>query len=511
MTKSMDQLRREAKALGRACTEGDADALLRVRAVLPAADRALKHAQALHVIARETGFASWPALKAAAEARGLDHAAAQGRLRRALFHGEALMTGRLLAERPDLAAGDAPLLVALYDVPAVAALLARDPDLVRRPWPQRGLMCHLAFSRFHQIAPERAGQAVEMAALLAAHGGDVNESFRYGEGEHALSALYGAIGHARHLGLARWLLDHGADPNDGESLYHATEFGSPEAVALLLAHGARTAGTNALPRALDFGDIAVVRLLLEAGADPNEGVAPHPSGEPSFVIPALHQAARRMAPPGIAELLLDHGADPQAKALGHTPYALARVHGNRAMADLLEARGAAPPLSDVEAQLARAAEDSAEPRDWIDMAALTPELGRLLCRLVGREGALPHMRRLVAMGFDPNITDEMDLPPVHLAGWEGLPEVMRFFLECRPDLSHVNGFGGSLLSTILHGSENCPQRATRDHIACARMALEHGVALPKRAPDLAAQPDMAAFLADWAEDHPGQVVAHGVV
>lgn len=145
------------------------------------------------------------------------------------------------------------------------------------------------------------------------------------------------------------------------------------------------------------------------------------------------------------------------------------------------------------------------------MAALTPELSRLLCRLVGREGALPHMRRLVAMGFDPNVTDEMDLPPVHLAGWEGLPEVMRFFLDRRPDLSHVNGFGGSLLSTIMHGSENCPQRATRDHIACARMALEHGVALPKRAPDLAAQPDMAAFLADWAEDHPGQVVAHGVV
>jgi hypothetical protein len=43
------------------------------------------------------------------------------------------------------------------------------------------------------------------------------------------------------------------------------------------------------------------------------------------------------------------------------------------------------------------------------------------------------------------------------------------------------------------------------------MALEHGVALPKRALDLAAQPDMAAFLADWAEDHPRQVVAHGVV
>ena len=61
------------------------------------------------------------------------------------------------------------------------------------------------------------------------------------------------------------------------------------------------------------------------------------------------------------------------------------------------------------------------------------------------------------------------------------------------------------------GSENCPERAERDFIACLRLVLEHGVALPKRAVNMAGEPDISDFLADWAEKHPGQVVEHGVV
>ena len=39
---------------------------------------------------------------------------------------------------------------------------------------------------------------------------------------------------------------------------------------------------------------------------------------------------------------------------------------------------------------------------------------------------------------------------------EGLPEVMAYFLSLGPDLSHVNGYGGNLVTTIIHGSENAP-------------------------------------------------------
>ena len=87
---------------------------------------------------------------------------------------------------------------------------------------------------------------------------------------------------------------------------------------------------------------------------------------------------------------------------------------------------------------------------------------------------------------------------------------MDYFLSLSPDLSHVNGYGGTLFSTILHGSENCPQRAERDHIACMRLALEHGAALPRGALSAIGEEDMIAFLADWAEARPGQVVEDGV-
>jgi hypothetical protein len=42
------------------------------------------------------------------------------------------------------------------------------------------------------------------------------------------------------------------------------------------------------------------------------------------------------------------------------------------------------------------------------------------------------------------------------------------------------------------------------------MVLEHGVALPRKAIEFAGEEEIAEFLSDWAEAHPGQVVTHGV-
>lgn len=86
------------------------------------------------------------------------------------------------------------------------------------------------------------------------------------------------------------------------------------------------------------------------------------------------------------------------------------------------------------------------------------------------------------------------------------PEVMSDLLGQRPDLSHVNHYGGTLLSTILHGSENAPDRDGADHIACLELALHAGVALPHSAIRSTVREDAAAFLQDWAEAHPGQAV-----
>ena len=88
-----------------------------------------------------------------------------------------------------------------------------------------------------------------LARELLDRGADPNAFFvnEYGE----MSALYGAAGVAYDPELTRVLLEAGANPNDGESLYHATEARSPECVRLLLEHGAQEEGSHALAHALD--------------------------------------------------------------------------------------------------------------------------------------------------------------------------------------------------------------------------------------------------------------------
>jgi hypothetical protein len=120
------------------------------------------------------------------------------------------------------------------------------------------------------------------------------------------------------------------------------------------------------------------------------------------------------------------------------------------------------------------------------------------------------MKALVALGVEYDRPDEMGLPPVQIAGWEGLPDVLGWLISLRPDLTRVNGYGGTLLTTILHGSENASSHADRDHVECLRLVLEHGLALPRQAITFAGDPEISAFLADWAEAHPGQVVEGGV-
>ena len=111
-----------------------------------------------------------------------------------------------------------------------------------------------------------------------------------------MSALYGAAGVVHDPERTRALLEAGADPDDGESLYHSTEAGDTACLRLLLEHGASTSGTNALAHALDYEPLEPVRLLLDAGADPNEGAL-------------VAHAIRRGRGVDAVRLLAEHGAD----------------------------------------------------------------------------------------------------------------------------------------------------------------------------------------------------------
>lgn len=508
MPKSIDDLRRDATRLKKSHAAGDAQALVRVQAELARpGDVALKHADFLHVIAREQGFASWPALVEAAEVQGLDRASAVQRLKIALFHGQNHKVSELLQDWPDLPDDSFALQVALYRRAEVAAALACDPGLAVEAFGPRRPILHLAFSKWFQTDPNLEADMLAIAEMLVAHGADVNDSFPVSpENDHPLSALYGAIGHGNNMVLGRWLLERGANPNDGESLYHATELGHHEGLKLLLAHGADPRGTNALLRAMDFHDVVAVRMLLEAGALADEFNAEEVGGEAPWVMPTLHQAARRMSPPEMIEVLLDAGSDPSRMHQGLTPYAYARVFGNRDLARALETRGQAHVLSGQVSLMARIADGEDLWSEFLDPNRM-PEGCRNIVRLILHlPGKLDHVRRLVAAGAEYDRPDHEGLTPVQAAGWEGLPEVLRYFLSLKPDLGHVNTYGGTLLSTILHGSENCPVRAERQYLACLELVLKEGVALPRQAISFAGDPEVSAFLKEWAARYPGQVV-----
>ena len=216
-----------------------------------------------------------------------------------------------------------------------------------------------------------------------------------------------------------------------------------------------------------------------------------------------------MAKPDMVEVLLSQGADPNRRFEGTTPYAYARVFGNQALAERLKARGADTSLSAVETLLAGAAE-GAPVKTTLAPDAIPDAYRNIIRMILHLPGKLEHIRNLVALGVESDRADTEGLTPVQVAGWEGLPDVMAFLLSLKPDLTHMNSYGGTLLSTILHGSENCPQREERDYISCLRLALNEGVPLPRRAIELAGVDDVVEFLSDWAEQHPGQVVEGGV-
>ena len=494
MSDPLDILRRQAKTLQKSYESGGTEAIARVKARLPNGKDPLKRADFLHVIALENSFASWPMMKEAVATHGMDRAAKVQRLKIALDGGQEQRIAALLADTPDLARGHFGLQCALLEEEEVTAALAADPGLAVRDAGFRRPILHLTFSPCARIWPERARAMIRIAQLLVDHGADVNDSFPYAHDGAPLSALYGAMSHARNMDLVAWLLENGANPNDGESLYHATELGHTRGVEMLLAHGAKPGGTNALLRAMDFDDPKMVRVMLEGGADPNEGNG------------ALHHAALRQCSLEVCELLLEFGANPKRESRWSTPYSSARIMGHNGLAELIAQKASVTPLSPEEELLALAAEGRVPEGTYLDEARLPPAYAHIIREILHLPGKLDHVKALVALGLFYDKPDAQGITPVQTAGWEGLPEVMGYFLSLGPDLSHVNSYGGTLLSTIVHGSQNNDQADKRDHIGCARMALEHGVALPKRMPEQAGVPAMAAFLADWAQRHPGQVV-----
>lgn len=490
----LDHLKKQAKTLLDGIRRGDPESLERIRLALPAAAR-LDHAaiatmelrlhDAQSCLAREYGFDSWSQLKdyVALQTVSVDAATRKRQWRQWAFgHGyqeaKPALAERLLREHPDLLDGEPALACAIGDVAAVQAAIAADPAWVDRPHADSG-MPPLACATFSGLIalPAYAPGIRACADLLLDAGANPNARWTDPElQDDPLSVLYGAAGRNHDAALTRRLLQAGADPNDNESLYHATEVADATIVRLLLDAGARVTGCNALFHALDYERPDTVRLLLARGGDPNE---PGPSG-----FPLLH-AIRRRRSPAIIGLLLDAGADPSVRnGHGTSAYRMARCFGLTEVAEQLVRAGAVPDDRPGDAFLnACARGDRASVQAMLAddpelIGKLSPAALRLLPELASIN-ADEAVRVMVEAGWPIAVRGgDIDGSTLNWAVFRGNAALARFLLARGARYDERHGYNDNVYGTLSFAStaETTPGG---DWLACAKALIDAGSPVPE--------------------------------
>ncbi|HVH10117.1 MAG TPA: ankyrin repeat domain-containing protein [Gemmatimonadales bacterium] len=487
---SLDQLKHQAKDLLQAARRHDSGARTRFRA-LPAfasvSGEALDRAPlALHdaqsVIAREYGFDSWNALRERVEELTLEFDAAVDEFLAAATDGRSDRAERILALHPRVADANLYTALVLGDNASVEARLDRDPSRVTtsggpRGWEPLHYVCYTAMAH---DAPARAEGLAACARRLIALGADPNTRFPWLHHEVHRPVLWGASRVVRAMPLVTTLLEAGADPNDGVTLPLAASAGDIPVLEALLAHGASvdqawvTDGSTPLYAILNWSNTPAGALwLLEHGADPNAVFSGN--GETP-----LHVVARAWDVT-LAKAMLAHGADISRKRTdGRTPYALAAMNGNQALADWLLAQGASPDMAEVDRLVAtcRRGERGAAAA----LLAAHPELRDALTdehytafHQAAERGDVEALETMLACGFDPNRPDaSIGKTVLHSAAMAGSPDAVRVLLAHGASVTaRDREFKGQPLIWAAEGSRN-QHLKEKDFATVGKLLLEAG-------------------------------------
>jgi ankyrin repeat protein len=327
-------------------------------------------------------------------------------------------------------------------------------------WAPLLYVCHSVFA------------STPLARDLRARGADPNATFTNEYGE--MSALYGAAGVVHDPSLTRLLLEAGANPDDGECVYHATEAPSPECLRALLEHGA-TVEPAMLAHALDDERMEHVRLLLEAGADARE---------------LLPFAVRRGRGPEYLRVLVEHGAELEHRSGEgwrnptrlRTAYQHAVLRNADASAELLASLGADTTVEPDDVAIAAVARGE---RPGAVPGALDYDQQEVVI-LAALGGVMP----LVVEFFGPDVRGVVGGSPegslLQHAAWVGDAELAGLLLEAGADPA-----GG--LDWAAHGSQN-HAIAGRDYVGVASRLVEAGAVIEPRQLELADGP-----LAGWLQ------------
>jgi ankyrin repeat protein len=473
---NLEQYRKQAKDLLHAHRAGSSDAFERIRRHHPTlhklaawqiATAPFALADAQLILAREHSFESWPKFAAHITTLNLIRSVAEIKDPVAAFievacvprhdsHAGGILEHAqlILARYPEVATANIHTAAILAEEPTVRAFLASDPAQATAKGGPHGwdALTHLCFSRYLRLDASRSDAFLRTAQALIDAGANAATGW-YELIDHPTprptfeSAIYGAAAVARHPGLTRLLLDHGADPNDEETPYHVPEGYDNTVLKLILESGKLTPESlnTVLLRKADWHDEDGMQLALEHGANPNQITR--------WGLTALHQSLRRDNGLIIVELLLDHGADPTITSLHYGSAAqIAARRGRGDALDLFAQRGIALTLSPLDELIAACAQNNEGA-----INELTREHPKLVTELLHQGGALlAHfagnnntngLHRLLALGVnnaalyqgDPYFDIARDSTALHVAAWRAAPAAVRLLIE---DGAQVNALDG---------------------------------------------------------------------
>jgi ankyrin repeat protein len=453
-------------------------------------------------LAREYGFVSWNELREEVEARTLEFDAAVTEFLEAATDGRRDRAERMLALHPKIRTANFYTALVLGDAGAVDARLTKDPSLATTAGGPRGWL------PIHYICYTAVGSAglADIARRLIGLGVDPNTKFPWLHHNVRRPVLWGASRVAESLPLVNALLDAGADPNDGVTLPMAASAGDIPVLEALLAHGANvdqhwaSDGSTALYAILQWSRTpdGVLWLLAQgSGADPNAVFAEN--GETP-----LHAAARAWDVP-VVEAMVSRGADiSRRRADGRTPYAVAELNGNRAVADWLLAHGASPELSDVDRLVAacsrgdRAAAEALLAKNPGLKSEITDD-HYIAFHQAAERGDVRALEAMLASGLDPNRPDAgIGKTVLHTAAMEGWPQAVRVLLAHGASV-HVRDreFNGQPLVWAAEGSRQGAGRAGRDFAAVGKLLLDAGSPVEWSAPQPEPAEGISEIVAAW--------------
>ncbi|MES2523508.1 MAG: ankyrin repeat domain-containing protein [Gemmatimonadota bacterium] len=417
----------------------------------------------------------------------------------ALQHDNPTGAKAVLDAHPELVATSIHVAAAAGDVDALKGHLAADPSAATRAEPRNPepvlYACHAGLQDLLGVP---ASQRVDAVRTLLDAGASPNAYVNIDPHAGAkIPALFFACV-SNNVAVAQLLLERGAEPNDGESVYHAAEWNHRECLDVLLAHGADISaphsawGNTPLYFLAGYRDnnprcatsTLGMRWLLEHGADPNVPslVQPGVGGTPATAETPLHRVADFGRAVEVAEMLVSFGAQIDVpRNDGRTPYALAMRAGNAKVAEYLSRAGArVDTLSAVDRLLGacragdRHAATSIVSSHPGVMAELTAEDRRSIIRAI-TDGDVAAVHAMLSLGWVVDDEEPWGGTPLHWAAWHGRLEIVRALLQHGAAVNTRDSeYGSSPVAWAAHGSTNACTSSDEDYVAIVGLLLDHG-------------------------------------